>query len=120
MYGLYAPHKHNSAKPDSAIRTFPELLNSVNGWITILANRPCCACTAAALRVRSLQLAPSPAMGELVGSCFLLYTDAALKGSGFLGFGGRLHGLYFTLHIPDDMLGYPVVQLKSSRSSAPC
>jgi hypothetical protein len=49
-------------------------------------------------------------MGDLVGSRFLLYTDAALKGSGFPGLGGWLHGLYFTLRIPDDMLGYFIVQ----------
>jgi hypothetical protein len=51
-------------------------------------------------------------MGELVGSPFFLYTDAALRGSGFTGLGGWLHGLYFTLRIPDDMLGYPIVQLE--------
>jgi hypothetical protein len=45
-------------------------------------------------------------------SRFLLYTDAALKGRGFPGFGGWLHGFFFTMRIPDDLQGYPIVQLE--------
>jgi hypothetical protein len=108
MYGFYAPHKH-SAGPDTRIRATEELLTSARGWGALLTARPRCACSTVALHLPLVRIAPPPSGTIPSESRFFLYTDTALKDRGYTGFGGWLHGFFFTMRIPDDLQGYPIV-----------
>jgi hypothetical protein len=59
-----------------------------------------------------MRAAEAPHADDHAAARFLLFTDTALKGQCFASFGGWLHGLFFTMHIPDDFLGYPIAQLE--------
>ena len=107
LYHMWTPHKRGRRHPAEPIKVTPLLLAKAEEWTARLLHIAGASCAGPA---RTSFAAQPFSLGDTMRS-FFAFTDAALQGAPVPGLGGWFHGYFFSVPLPTDMLGVPIVQL---------
>ena len=108
LYHMWTPHKRGRKHPAQPVKVTAELRAKAATWVARLLTVAGASCASPAKDdFRAL-----PHVPDDVARSFFAFTDAALQGAPVPGLGGWLHGFYFSMPLPEDMLGVPIVQLE--------
>ena len=108
LYHMWTPHKRGRRHPAEPIKVTPLLLAKAEEWTARLLHIAGASCAGPA---RTSFAAQPFSLGDTMRS-FFAFTDAALQGAPVPGLGGWFHGYFFSVPLPTDMLGVPIVQLE--------